>query len=229
MIQNKNLDLLKKIPFFAEMTNKEFRIISDVILDKQYKENSYLFFENAKGNDLFIILSGLVRIYKSDSTGKVKTLAYLRSGDFFGEMSILDGEVRSASAQAMEDTHVYVIKGNDFKREIVNNPIVAWKIMKTLSKRLRDANKQIENLTFRNLPGRLANVLIDLSRKHGKKVSNGIRINLKLTHQDLADMVGTAREVVTTLMSAFKKANCIDMDKHYVTITNKEELSTWVT
>jgi len=228
MVAKKKL-FLKKVPLFLDVSGKELKEIVDVTSERFYRKGTYLFFENEPGNTLFIIVSGLVKIYKSDVSGKTKTLSYLRENDFFGEMSMLDEEIRSASAQVLEDTKVYVLHRTDFQKKLINNPSIAIKIMKTISARLREADKQIQSIVFRNLPGRVAETLLDLAEKHGEKVAGGTKINLKLTHHELAEMVGTAREVVSAIINQFKKAECIEVHKHYFTITNRKELSTWIT
>lgn len=220
---------LKKVPLFMNISNKQINDIYKNIIERKYPKGSYLFFENEEGNTLYIVVSGLIKIYKSDISGRIKTLAYLKEGDFFGEMAMLDEEKRSASACVLEDSLVLILNRSDFQREILNNPEIALRLMKALSERLRNADKQIEDLTFRNLPGRVASTLLDLSKKYGIKAQEGTKINLKLTHQELADMIGTAREVVTSILSDFKKAGCIILDRKYIIIINDKELKSWIT
>lgn len=222
------IGFLKKVPLFSGISSRELKIIADIAAERKYRKGTYLFFENEVGNMLFIIVSGLVKIYKSDITGKTKTLSFLRTGDFFGEMSMLDDEIRSASAQVLEDTHVFAVQRDDFQKKVMKNPLVALKIMKTLSARLREADRQIHDIVFRNLPGRVARTLLDLSEKYGVKQGRGTLIDLKLTHKELAEMVGTAREVVSAVLGQFRKAECIKIDSHHITLTNKKELSTWI-
>lgn len=221
-------EFLPKVPLFAGLSAKELNKLSKAMQSKKYKKGSYLFFENDKGREMFLIASGLVKVYKSDNTGRVKTLSYLREGDFFGEMALLDIEVRSASAQFLEDSEVMVLDGRFFKQFVLDHPEMTLRIMKTLSARLRETNKQIEDLTFHNLPGRVASSLIKLAEKHGKAINGGQMIMLELTHQEIADLVGTAREVVTSILNAFKKAGCIVIHQHKITIMNKEELASWI-
>jgi len=220
---------LKKVPLFSDIGGDELKQIAEVTSERFYRKGTYLFFENEPGNALFIIISGLVKIYKSDISGKTKTLSFLRENDFFGEMSMLDEEIRSASAQVLEDTRIYILHRSDFQKKLMHNPSICIKIMRTLSARLREADRQIQNIVFRNLPGRVAQTLIDMADKYGRKTKEGTLIDLKLTHQELAEMVETAREVVSAILGQFRTAECINIDKHYITITNKKELSTWIT
>jgi len=178
---------------------------------------------------MFIIVSGLVKIFTSNQTGRIKTLAYLKEGDFFGEMAMLDEQKRSASASVLEDAEVLILNRSDFQLEILDNPQIALRLMRALSARLRAADKQIEDLTFRNLPGRVASTLIDLTRKHGVKTGDGVKIDLKLTHQEFADIIGTAREVVTLILNDFKKAGCIKIEQKNITVLNFQELKSWIT
>lgn len=221
-------ELLQHVPILSGITDKELSKIAKKAVRKNYKKDTYLFMENAKGDELYLIISGLIKIHKSDNTGKIKTLTYVKAGDFIGEMALLDDEVRSASAQAVEDTEVLTLSHRNFRDFIIDNPAIALKIMKTLSVRLRETNKEIEDLTFRNLPGRVASCLLKLAEKYGKPAKAGRRIDMKFTHQELADIIGTAREVVTSTLSAFKKAGAIEMNQHYIILTDENELKTWI-
>ena len=220
---------LRRVPLFSDVRDKDLKNVLKMVTERRYRKGSYMFFEKEPGNTLFLIICGLVKIYKSDSSGRIKTLTYLKEGDFFGEMAMLDEEVRSASAQVMQDTHVLVLERANFHKEIMSNPLIALKVMKTLSSRLRVADKQLEDLTFRNLPGRVASTLLDLAEKHGEKTKDGMRINLPLTHQELAEMVGTAREAVTSILGDFRDAKAIQIHNKLITIVNKEELTSWIT
>lgn len=222
-------EFLKQIPLFSSIAAKDLANISKDIIERRYPKGSYLFFENEEGNSLYIVASGLIKIYKSDKTGRIKTLAYLKEGDFFGEMAMLDEQKRSASASVLEEADVLILNRSDFQREILNKPLLALRLLQALSSRLRSADKQIEDLTFRNLPGRVASNIIDLSKKHGIKTSDGVKITLKLTHQELAEMIGTAREVVTSILNDFRKANCIKLDQKHIIITDFQELRSWIT
>jgi len=108
--------------------------------------------------------------------------------------------------------------------------LIALRLMQAISSRLRSADKQIEDLTFRNLPGRVASAIIELSKKHGIKTAAGqVKIDLKLTHQELAEMIGTAREVVTSILNDFRKAKCITIEEKHIIIIDLKELRSWIT
>jgi len=216
--------ILKRVPLFDKIEDKELEKIAQISHLKKYKKDEDIFSEGEVGDALYILVSGVVKVFRRSSDGRLKTLALLEKGDFLGEMAILDREIRSANVRATEDTEMLVINRRDFEASLISNPQVAFKIMETLCARLRDADKQIESLTFQNVSGRLVIALLDLAEKHGVRTEKGIKINMELTHQELAEMVGTAREVVSRILNDFRKTNCIEIEKHHITITDKEQL-----
>lgn len=216
--------VLKRVPLFSKIEDKELEKITEISHLKKYRKDEDIFSEGEVGDALYILVSGVVKIFRTSSDGRIKTLALLQRGDFLGEMAILDREIRSANVRAVEDAEMLVINRGDFEESLTSNPRIAFRIMETLCARLRDADKQIESLTFQNVSGRLVIALLDLAEKHGVRTEKGIKIDMELTHQELSEMVGTAREVVSRILNDFRKTNCIEIEKHYITITDKEEL-----
>jgi len=216
--------VLKRVPLFNKIDEKELAKISEISHLKNYKKDEDIFSEGEVGDALYILISGVVKVFTRSSDGRIKTLALLEKGDFLGEMAILDSEIRSANVSAVEDSEMLVISRKDFEASLTTNPQIAFKIMQTLCARLRDADKQIEALTFQNVSGRLAIALLDLAEKHGIQTEKGIKIDMELTHQELAEMVGTAREVISRILTDFRKTGSIEIEKHHITITDKEEL-----
>jgi len=216
--------VLKRVPLFSKIEDKELEKIAEISHLKKYRKDEDIFSEGEVGDALYILVSGVVKVFRTSSDGRIKTLALLQKGDFLGEMAILEKEIRSANVRAVEDAEILVINKRDFEASLTSNPQIAFKIMETICARLRDADKQIESLTFQNVSGRLVIALLDLAEKHGVQTEKGIKIDMELTHQELSEMVGTAREVVSRILNDFRKTNCIEIEKHYITITDKEEL-----
>ena len=216
--------ILRRVPLFNKIEDKQLEKIAEISHLKKYRKDEDIFSEGEVGDALYILVTGVAKVFRTSSDGRIKTLAILEKGDFLGEMAILDKEIRSANVRVVEDTEMLVLNRRDFEASLKNNPQIAFKIMEVLCARLRDADKQIESLTFQNVSGRLVIVLLDLAEKHGVKTEKGIKIDMELTHQELSEMVGTAREVVSRILNDFRKANCIEVEKHYITIIDKEEL-----
>ena len=218
---------LKKVTLFKGLDTKQLKDVAEISSFKNYKKGGYIFRENETSNALYIIVSGTVKIFKTSPQGRRKTLAILKKGDFFGEMAGLDKQTRSANSQALEDVEVLIIKEKDFEQGLKHNPRIAVNIMETLCARLRSTDRQIEDLVFKSVLGRIGSSLIELSKKYGVKTRNGIMIDLKMSHKELAEMAGTARELATKAVSTFKRNGCLKIinSKMYI---NPKKLKSWI-
>ncbi len=194
----------------------------------RFRRAERIFSESQPGACLYVVMSGRVKIFGSSTLGRSKTFAYLEPGDFFGEMSLIDDEVRSASASALDDSVLIMLKAEDYRKLVLSRPAIAFAVLKTLSNRLRKANKEIEALSFNNVLGRIAQILLDLSERYGTVVDNGRRIEMSLSQKELAEMAGTAREVISRVISRFKKVGCIEIFDNKITITDHDKLKSWI-
>lgn len=194
----------------------------------RFRRAERIFTESQPGACLYVVMGGRVKIFGSSAQGRSKTFAYLEPGDFFGEMSLIDEEVRSASASALEDSVLIMLKAEDYRKLMLARPAMALSVLKTLSGRLRKANKEIEALSFNNVLGRIAQILLDLGERYGKNLESGIRIEMQLSHKELAEMAGTAREVISRVISRFKRMGCIQFADNKFTITDREKLKSWI-
>ncbi len=173
-----------------------------------------------------MLVSGRVKIYTS-AGAKSKTFALLDPGDFFGEMALLGEPTRSASARAILDTELLVLQRKDFFRFLKDDATLTLTVLQTLCSRLRRADKEIEMLTFQNVIGRTALTLTELETKYGKPhAGGGVLIDADITQQELADLIGTAREMVTRVLTKFRKISAIAFDKSSgkIVVVNREKL-----
>lgn len=194
----------------------------------RFRRAERIFTESQPGACLYVVMSGRVKIFGSSTQGRAKTFAYLEPGDFFGEMSLIDEEVRSASAAALEDSVLIMLKSEDYRKLMLSRPAIAVAVLKTLSARLRRANKEIEALSFNNVLGRIAQILLDLADRYGKKTDQGIRIDMELSHKELAEMAGTAREVISRVISRFRRIGCVNFTDNKLVITDHDKLKSWI-
>lgn len=218
---------LKKVPLFSDLNNSELKLIQRICKIKRFSAGETIFDEHTSGNCLYVVISGRVKIFRC--TGKKKkTLAYLEKGEFFGEMSLLDMEPRSASSDALAECELLVIKKDDFKKLLAKYPHISFQVMKTLSRRLRQADDEIESLSYENVFGRIAGTLLELSSKYGEETSSGTRIKMSLNHQDLAELTGTAREMVSRTLNRLKRLNYITYASGHIVITDTAKLKNFV-
>jgi CRP/FNR family transcriptional regulator, cyclic AMP receptor protein len=218
---------LRKVPLFSDVREKDLKKVVRIGKVQKFEKGQVIFTEDESGECFYIVLSGRVKIF-AQSGKKKKTLAYLEKGEHFGEMALLDMEPRSASSEAMENCAVLVINKKDFRGLLARNPGISIQIMRTLSHRLRLANKEIESLTFENVLGRVANVLLDMVSKYGESTAMGSRIKVPLSHQEIAELAGTGREVVSRTLNRFRRLNCIGYDNKHLIITNGRKLREYI-
>lgn len=184
---------------------------------KQVPKGSVFFRKGDAGDVMFAIVSGMVRICASSDEGKEVVLGILNEGDLFGEISLLDGQQRAADAVAMTLCNVLVLKRQDFLDYLTADPNFALGLMQSLAQRLRATDSQIEDAAFLGLPGRIAKRLLNLAREYGSKTASGIRIQLKLSQQELANLVGVSRESVNRIIVNWTADGLLGRDgRHFV-------------
>lgn len=218
------VSLLQHVPLFQELSEEDLIGIAPLFIEKKVKKGSILFVEGDVGEELFVIHSGVVKIYRLDEAKEV-TLALFRDGDFFGEMSLLSsGMTRSATAETMAASTLYVLNRTAFTTFMEKSPRLCLKLLETTMQRLRHANDQIYDLTFLGVRARIIKTILRLSEQHGISTPHGILIDVKLTHQQLANLVGTVRESVTKVLQELLDDELISIDKKLITLRKIEAI-----
>jgi CRP/FNR family cyclic AMP-dependent transcriptional regulator len=216
--------LVGKFPLFEGFVLEELNSISNLLTEKRYPRGSLLFTEGELGDECYIIKTGTVKIFRMDDTKEV-TLAILREGDYLGEMAMMKkGLTRSASAEVMELSSIYSLKGSDFLNFLEEKPKMCIKLLEGTMERLRRANEQIYDLTFLNLRARILKAIIKLADEHGVQTNEGMRIPIKLTHQELANLTGATRFAVSKIIVELKNDQMIDFSNQVMTIHKLEQM-----
>jgi len=219
------IDFIRRIPLFATLSEGEFRDLEQIFHVKSYRKNQIIFLEEETGNHMYIVLAGKVKVTKSTPAGKETILAIHQVGDFFGEMALLDGKTSPATVSAMEDCRIATIYSEDFHRLLMRNEKVVKQIIQVLCLRLRTVWSQIQDLTYSTAETRICAGIRQLSRKHGIADARGIIINLKITHQEIAEMVGTSRETVTRTLARLQKKGIIQIEQRRIIVLDLRRLS----
>ncbi|MGL1902732.1 MAG: Crp/Fnr family transcriptional regulator [Fibrobacterales bacterium] len=229
MIKDK-LELLKGVDLFSSLDNAQLALISELVLSRSYKKDENIILEDdSEDQALFIIVDGDVKVYISGLDGRETILAMLGTGDFFGEMSLIDGEPRSASVKSVTNTEILVLRRSDFREEMVKFPDLAMSLLEEMSRRLRKSNKQVGSLSLMTVYGRIAATILNLMEEKGVRIhaQNGqmiVAIKNKPTQQQLAEMSGTTRESVSRVLKTLQKKGCISVAGKDLLILQEEEL-----
>jgi CRP/FNR family transcriptional regulator len=217
-------EALKQVPFFSKLNQLEAGSLADRLVSSRFCPDKIIFHLGEPACLLYIITTGKVKIYYSSPDGKDAVLAILGSGDFFGELALLDDSPRSATAEAIEPTDTLTLHRDEFLEFIDNNPSFSHHVLNILARRIRHLNNQISDIFFLDLPARLARTLLLLADQHGRQTGKGIIIDLSLTQTDLAEMTGATRVSINKALGRFRRAKWVKVDGREVTIMDKEEL-----
>ncbi|MBY0579081.1 MAG: cyclic nucleotide-binding domain-containing protein [Burkholderiales bacterium] len=199
---------------FGDFRDGEFDVLLLEGQKKSYPKNVCVINEGDRAASFYVINSGKLKVFMADDRGKEITISILGQGDYFGEMGLLDDDIRSAGVMTMEESQLTLISRAHFMSCLAKYPDLASRIILGLVKRLREANKKIGNLAFLDAYGRVANVLMQLGRKQ-----EGVHVvEEKLTHQEIANMVGISREMVSRIFRDMVARGNISVEKGRITI-----------
>ncbi|MBI5417519.1 Crp/Fnr family transcriptional regulator [Candidatus Poribacteria bacterium] len=217
-----NKIFLKKVNLLSELEEHDLEKLLLITSERNYKQDEIIFHENDTGSFLFILKSGSVKISICDRNGNEDILKIIYPNDFFGEMSLLDGQHRSATVTAIEDCSTLIIQRENFIELISKYPEMALNILAVLCRRIRKTDEKIGLLRFADAYGKIAKVLLDISKEQGNKDKNGnVIINLNISRQEFADFAGLSRETAARILNEFHKSGCIKVDGKKITILNE--------
>jgi CRP-like cAMP-binding protein len=203
------VSFFRKFTLFAELDDRELSSIAAVAKSRRYSKDDVVFHADESGDIFCLIKEGQVKVTMISPEGKEIILSMLGPGDFFGEMSLLDNEQRSATVIATEPLELVTIWRSDFLQILQENFSITKKVLAELSRRLRRASNRIESLATMDVYGRLARFFLELAREQGKSLDNGYIAVTRPTHQSIANMIGTSRETVSRLIHDLMKQNLL--------------------
>ncbi len=212
--------LLKRVPLFSKLSEDDLERIRKLCVTQHYDKDQIIFIEEEAGNTLFLIQKGRVKVSRTSDDGREVILSILQHGDFFGELSLIDGKARSASVTAIEDSEVLILRRADFLRLLEEYPQISISLMKELAGRIRKSDTQIKSLSLQDAMGRVASSLILLAEDQGRFNKDDVIIPRIPLQQDLANMAGTSRETISRVFRHFQQQKWIQRSGRKVTILN---------
>ncbi len=213
-------EFLKNIDLFSLLSDKEIEQINNKLTVKKFKKDEVILQEEDTNEYMYIILSGKVKVIQTKESGKEIIIALHQSGDFFGEVSLIDGRTAPAMVLSTEDSVIALISKKDFFSLLYSQTKVLDILLQILCTRLRESWDRIQILSFNNASDRVKMLLILLSNEYGNRTKEGIKLNIKLTHQEIADMAGIARETVTRIIDKWIKDGDLEMKERLIFMSN---------
>jgi CRP/FNR family transcriptional regulator len=220
------VELLRSVPLFEGLEQGELESFSRVAVPRSFPAATRVFHEGDRSDACYIVRSGSFRVTREHSDGRAITLATLGPGDIFGELAMLDGEVRSASVEALSDGELLALPAGEVRALLARHPEITVKLVGALVRRLRSANERISRQSFQTVPSRVAGVLLQLvaEEAHGGEGEVTIRMN----QSDLAQLAGTSRESVSRFLADLERAHVVRPGRGKVTVLAPGKLRNYI-
>jgi CRP-like cAMP-binding protein len=200
---------LKQTTLFGALDDRALAEIAARTIERKYRKGSVIFVQGEAGERCFVIGSGTVKISAYHPDGREAVLAVLGPGDVLGELALFEQSPRSADASALEDAVLLSLDAKSLNEAILSHPLIAVALLNVLGTRLRQSNEAFQDIAFFDVPGRVARRLADLADAHGVDVGEGTMIDISLSQESLAQMVGATRESVNKALALLKRRGLV--------------------
>ncbi len=217
-------DFLTRVPIFSKLAGDELDALLALTKTRSLAARQEVFHKGDEGDQVFVILRGRLKVLSTSEDGGEVVFGIVDPGEVVGELALLSGGCRTATLTAIEPCELLVIDRRDFLPFLRSHPEVAAKLLEVLAERLRRVDELVEDTLFLKLPSRLAKKLLSLSRSYGEQTAGGTRVNIKLSQQELGELVGASRESVNRELRRWVEQGVLSVDGGYVTIRDSERL-----
>ncbi len=208
--------MLENVPLFSGLSKEALTEIEQHGTVKSYKKNTVVINQDDETYSLYVILSGSVKVFVSGEDGREAVLNHQQAGDYFGDLAMIDKQPRVASVMTMEMSKFMIISREDFLSCLSKNPEIAINLIKPMTSRIRMLAKNVSSLALLDVYGRVARTLLEQAELQGD-----VLVTDKLTQQEIADMVGASRAMVSRILKDLKEGGYISIEKKHITIHQK--------
>jgi CRP/FNR family transcriptional regulator, cyclic AMP receptor protein len=225
--EDETAELLERTPMFAGLSQAELDELAKVAVPRSYDPGQVIFREGDDGDTCFVIRSGAVKITREHG-GRTIALAELRAGDTFGELSMFGGEVRSATAQALEPTSAVALLAGDIRRLLAGNPEIALKMLEAMANRVRATNQRLANQSFQTVAGRVAGVLLQLVNSRQSEGAAERDVLVEATQADIAQLAGASRESASRFLATLEREGLVTTQRGKVIVHDPGALQNYI-
>jgi CRP/FNR family transcriptional regulator len=219
------VSLLRSVPLFADLEEDELERFSRVAVPRSFPAGTRVFHEGDRSDACYIVREGSFRVTREHSDGRAITLATLGPGEVFGELAMLDGDLRSASAESLTDGELLALPAVDVKALLARHPEISVKLVSALVRRLRAANERISRQSFQTVPSRVAGVLLQLV---AEATGESGEVTIRMNQADLAQLAGTSRESVSRFLADLERSGVVRSGRGRVTILDPGKLDNYI-
>ena len=216
LLPEEKIRLLSMVDVLEPLSGEELEEFSRRIPDTHVEQGEIFYTPGDRSEALFMLKRGRVRLYKLAPDGWEFTLAVVEAGTMFGEMALTAQRLREAYAEAMEPSDICVLKSEDLERIVRGNPDVGLRMIRVLSERLRTCETRLEDIGLKDVPARLASLVLQLAESEGVMTSEGPKIPTHYTHRQLATMIGSSRETVTRAFTRLQESGAVELRRRRI-------------
>lgn len=210
---------------FQRLSADQLSRLERVARVREFPRNSTIFLPSDVADGVFLLGQGRVRICSNTADGKQAILAFIDPGEVFGELSLIQGGEREERAEAAIDSTVILLPGDELRQMLEESAPLAFGVTKLIGLRRKRIERRLRNLLFRSNRDRLGHLLLELTEQYGKAIDDGVQLDIKLSHQELASLIGVTRETVTTLLGEMQLEGLLLISRQKVVIRNLRRLS----
>lgn len=225
---SKNAQILKQLPILHNISEDDLETLAAVTVVRKYKKGMIIFMEGEPGDALYFVRKGRIKLSKMQEDGREQILHYVNDGDIFAEVLLFDGGHFPATAEVMKETEIGIINNKDLNNFLRQSPEVMLQILHVMSRRLREAQLKIRDLALKDTNSRLVSLLLKMGEEHGIEENGCVKVNLNMTQQEIANLIGSSRETVARLLGDLKRMKIIDFTRSNLTIYNVQKLENWL-
>ncbi len=224
MAERSKLWYLKNINLFQGMSEEQMRMVEQRTVMREVRRREVLYLPGDAGDRIYLLKRGVVKISAIQEDGREVLLALLHKGEVFGEEAVLDAAPRDHMAEAYEDALICIVTRQDFMDMLRSNPEMTFKVTKLIGLRLKTFRSRVEHLLFKGASQRLAATLLELAREHGVSDAQGVLVPLRLSQQDLANLIGVTRESVNLALSDFRRRGLVVLESRAIRLPRPQAL-----
>jgi len=216
---------LKRCDLFERLSEGQVARLEAASKSRTFPRGSLIYLPTDRGDSVLLLTSGRVKIYHLTPEGKQAVLAIIEPGELFGELALFDSGSREEFAETMEPSTAVLIPGDEVRRLMEEHPSVSLEVTRLMGLRRRRVERRLKSLLFRSNRERLVYLLLDLAGKYGRSSADGVLIGIRLSHQELAGMIGSTRETVTVLLGELQAEGSIGIERRHIILKQLDRLA----
>ncbi len=222
--EKRNLRYLRKIPLLDGVSSEQLERLASAVTVRELPRRQVVYLPGDPGQTVYFIYGGRVKCSKVTRDGKELTMAYRSAGQLFGELALIDGAPRDEMAEAVTSAIIFDIPCELFRETLASDGVLALRFAMLMAERRKAIEIKLERLVFKDVQAKLAALLLELAEEYGAPGDDGIHIDLKVTHQEMANLIGSTRETISLTLAQFKKRGLLDFHGRTVVVRDRDGL-----